>query len=266
MTPATPIAVIIPAHNAAATIAETVASLAAQTDKRFVAVVCDDGSSDTTYDEAHLALARHGLAGHIVRRASPGGPAVARNAAIRAVRADWYVMLDADDLAHPFRIESIRQAVLSCHGCAMVYHPATHREPDGSERVIDPGPPPLDLARGNPLTASAVAFSRAAWDRAGGFNEEPDLRGVEDWAMWLAVLTEGGAAYVPQSLTTYRAQPGSLSRGRSMEEYQRRYAALCRVTAPYLWWPRRRTLRQTVQRVLRWHQSEMAAAHASTAP
>ena len=42
------VSVIIPAHNAAGTIAETLASLRAQTSERWEAIVVDDGSSDQT--------------------------------------------------------------------------------------------------------------------------------------------------------------------------------------------------------------------------
>jgi succinoglycan biosynthesis protein ExoU len=96
------VAVIIPAHNSAATIDRAVASALAEREAEQV-IVIDDGSWDGT-----LAAAREADDGSgrlvLLRNDVAGGPAQARNLAIRAAQADWLCPLDADDYFRPGRL------------------------------------------------------------------------------------------------------------------------------------------------------------------
>jgi glycosyltransferase involved in cell wall biosynthesis len=88
------ISVVIPAWNAAATLAETLASVGAQTRPVDEIVVVDDGSTDATVAVARAAGAR-------VLRQARQGAAQATNAGIAASRGDLVALLDADDLWTP---------------------------------------------------------------------------------------------------------------------------------------------------------------------
>lgn len=83
--------VICAAHQSAATIGETLASVAAQTLAPGRVIVVDDGSSDSTGDIAAATGAE------VIRQAR-AGVAVAQNTAIAASRAPWLAFIDADDL------------------------------------------------------------------------------------------------------------------------------------------------------------------------
>jgi hypothetical protein len=85
------VSVIVPAHNAAATLPATLAALAAQdfTGAREIVVV-DDGSADDTAAIAERAGAI------VVRHASPRGAAEARNAGAAVARAEVLAFTDSD--------------------------------------------------------------------------------------------------------------------------------------------------------------------------
>jgi len=84
--------VIIPAFNAAATLARAIESVRAQSWPAFEVIVVDDGSIDATAEVA----CQFGSAVHLIRQAN-GGVSMARNAGAAAATGDWLAFLDADD-------------------------------------------------------------------------------------------------------------------------------------------------------------------------
>lgn len=91
--------VIIPAYNAAATLARAVESVRVQTWPAYEIIIVDDGSSD---DTASIAES-FGDAVRLIRQ-SNSGVAAARNTGARIATGDWLAFLDADDGYDPDRI------------------------------------------------------------------------------------------------------------------------------------------------------------------
>lgn len=86
--------VIIPAYNAAATIADVLAALRPQLRSGDHVLVVDDGSTDET--AARVRAATHSDTHFTLRTIPHGGPAAARNAGMRAATADILLFLGAD--------------------------------------------------------------------------------------------------------------------------------------------------------------------------
>jgi len=93
--------VVIPAYNAEKTIDACLESVFRQTafdliDEIFVV---DDGSKDHTSDIVKTFIAGHDM-GQIIKliRQENHGASYARNVAIKAAKADWIALLDADDI------------------------------------------------------------------------------------------------------------------------------------------------------------------------
>ena len=84
--------VVIPAFNAAATVADAVRAVVTQPLARdaFECIVVDDASSDHTADAAERAGAV------VVRLPRNQGPAAARNAGIQRARGEWIAFTDSD--------------------------------------------------------------------------------------------------------------------------------------------------------------------------
>lgn len=91
--------VVIPAFNAAATLARAIESVLAQSWAAHEIIVVDDGSGDAT-----AAIARgFGERVRLIQQAN-GGVSVARNTGAAAASGDWLAFLDADDWYAPDRI------------------------------------------------------------------------------------------------------------------------------------------------------------------
>ena len=114
------VSVIVPVYNASATIADTLESVAGQTEPPLEVVVVDDKSTDET-----AAIAR-GFASRlpdlkVISLASNGGVARARNAGIRIARGSLIAPLDGDDIWHPTYLEKMTRKVAERGRCAIVY-------------------------------------------------------------------------------------------------------------------------------------------------
>ena len=84
--------VIIPAFNAAATLARAIESVRAQSWPAHEIIVVDDGSTDATAEVAR----QFGDAVRLIQQPN-SGVSVARNAGAAAAMGDWLAFLDADD-------------------------------------------------------------------------------------------------------------------------------------------------------------------------
>jgi peptidoglycan/xylan/chitin deacetylase (PgdA/CDA1 family) len=239
--PMTPpaVSVIIPAHNAATTLAGTVASLQGQTWREWEAIIVENGSSDQT-----AAVAASCCAGDPRLRwcsRPTGGVSAARNAGLAQARHDWVLFLDADDWLRPSHLERLT-AHLAAHPELDAVHCGWARV-DADQHVLweELGPAEEDLyprlARTCAFAIHACVARRALIQEVGGF--DPSLRTGEDWDLWLRLARAGARfGHVPVALALYRARAGSASMNPrqlladSLEVLRRAYGPDPRVAHP----------------------------------
>lgn len=190
------LSVIVPAHNAAATIASCLASVRAQTRQADEIVVVDDGSTDGTAD--------------IVRAADPrvtvctqrhGGAAAARNEGARMSSGELLFFCDADLLLEPalfVRLEA-----------ALVAHPDAHFAYCGFRwggRTF--GMRPFDAAavKRNNYISTMSLIRRDAFP---GFDES--LARFQDWDLWLTMIGKGARGIGVPEVLFHVQQQGSMS-------------------------------------------------------
>ena len=94
--------VLIPAYNAEDTLVRALASLQAQSEPAWEAIVIDDGSSDRT-----LAVASQVIDSRVrvLRMSTHRGVSKARNLGLEHAAGEWIGLLDADDEWLPTRLE-----------------------------------------------------------------------------------------------------------------------------------------------------------------
>lgn len=217
--PAPLVSVIIPAYNAESTIAETLASVRAQTYQALEIIVVDDGSTDGTQDIVwKMASAEPRL--HVICQEN-GGVARARNAAIAAARGEWIATIDADDIWNPEKLErQVRVAMTSPLCPVLVY--SWCRRIDAEGRVTaDQGRPlhegmAFDQLLGfNFINNASNALVRTDAARAVGGYEEAfqafRAYGAEDIAFYLAIAERGPVAPAPGFLVGYRVTGKGMS-------------------------------------------------------
>ena len=198
------VSVVIPAWNAAATIGETLESIARQTLPPGEVILVDDGSTDATAEAAQSAHPEIR-----VFRQRQAGPAAALNRGMRECSGSLLAFLDADDLWVPRKLE-IQLAMLDGdpQADAVIGNMETFLCPsmnaETARRYRLPEKPQIARLLG------ALLVRRAAFDRVGAFAEDLRLGYSIDWfdrarAIGLRL------AIAEDTVFRRRIRPGSLS-------------------------------------------------------
>jgi glycosyltransferase involved in cell wall biosynthesis len=220
-----PIAVLIPSRNAAATIGETLESLAAQSHPAFEVLIVDDASSDGTLDVVNRFGSRLDL--RVLRLAENAGVAGALNQGLAQIGNRYVCRLDADDIALPTRLEK-QLAYLESHPdidvCSTwmeVFYPpldgrASHvlvkPEADASIKTA--------LIQYCALSHPACMLRRSFFDDVGVFDTRLDF--AEDYDLWCrGALLGKRYANLQQVLTRYRQHANQVGQQRRQLQYER---------------------------------------------
>lgn len=179
------LSVIVPAYNAAGTIASAIRSTTRALPRDAEVVVLDDGSTDGTAD-AIRALDDARV--RVISRPNRG-VAATLNDLLDATDSDLVARMDADDLVLPGRF--VRQLRAIDRGADAVFSTVVTW---GSGRPGLPRPSGiaaddfgLHLLLTNPVAHSTFLGRRAAIEDAGGYRDLP----TEDYDLWLRMSTRG---------------------------------------------------------------------------
>jgi glycosyltransferase involved in cell wall biosynthesis len=210
------VSVVIPAYNADPLLAETLASIEAQTYNDWEVIVADDASTDGTAGVVESFGGRFRL----VRSEVNEGPAGARNRALAAARGELVAFLDADDLWLPAYLErtvrlydescaqGMSVGIVSCD--AMLLGPEGHHERTYMELNGFPCPVTVAAMLVKNVVPPCALTRRSLVDEVGGFCLE--LFGTEDYDLWLRIMEAGHEVIsTPEPLVVYRIRPGSVS-------------------------------------------------------
>lgn len=199
--------VVIPAYNAQETLGETLDSVFAQTLAPVEVIVTDDGSTDGTtalleqYQHAHSTL-------RVIHQEN-AGTAAAYNAAIKASRTPWIVMVSADDFILPDHLFALEQTIaakphahiISPNGYYLEKGKRTLANPIDAHPYAGDSCTLEDLIEGC-FFAVGTAFTKEAFDAVGGF-----VLGfyAEDYLLFLEILASGYEhAYTGQATAVHR--------------------------------------------------------------
>jgi teichuronic acid biosynthesis glycosyltransferase TuaG len=206
------VSVVLPAWNAAATLAEAIVSVQAQEGPSWELIVVDDASTDTTGRIAAAAARADGRV-RLARLAVRGGAAAARNQGLMMARARRVAFLDADDLWLPGKLAA-QVAHMDDTGAGLSFTGYIFRRRDGVERRVHV-PDRIDhagLLEGNVIGCLTVMIDRV---RVGGPVVFPALERRQDFALWLRLLRGNDpAAGLDRVLAVHRRTAGSLSSAR----------------------------------------------------
>lgn len=211
------VSICIPAYNAERFLAETLASVRAQTFREWELIVVEDGSRDAAERIVNDFATSGPQPVRYLRHEQNRGLTTTRNTGIAAARAKWIAILDSDDLWTPEHLAACVQRTEVgdadlVHGGSVLFESDTGavletRAPDA--RAVAEFPLSLFENR-YVIQPSSVLLAKALWERVGGF--DPQFSHVEDREMWMRCARAGGRfAYTGRETCRYRKHGAAMS-------------------------------------------------------
>jgi glycosyltransferase involved in cell wall biosynthesis len=210
----------IPAYNRPQLLAETLASIAAQTaNVAYEVIVCDDGSLPQTA----ATVARFPTERFFYHRNTPSlGPVGNWNECLRRARGTWVMILHEDDTLYPWYLATVlpqlrEEVVAICTKVISGPTPPSISPPAEAAATATLAYPPRYFIKSAMTPFPGVLFSRAIATRLGGFDERAGP--LADYDFWYRLACAGlvkvvrivGAFYrVSDEQWTARAWPRML--------------------------------------------------------
>lgn len=203
------VSVVVPMHNSAAHIVETIRSVLDQTHANLEIVAVDDASSDAT-----VAIVE-GMADRrikIVRMETNGGAGRARNAGIDAASGDYLALLDSDDRWYPDKLEQ-QLRFMDRTGSAVCYTRYdlidAESEQIGQSGRLAASVTYEQLLRHCIIRTSSLLVDRRALAQPVHF---PEIRKRQDFVFFLRLLKQVPKADLLDEVTcSYRLHSGTVS-------------------------------------------------------
>lgn len=189
------VSVIIATYNRPKQLHRAIVSALGQTHPVLEILVCEDGRTNVcadivrSFDDPRI---RH-LPGSWT-----GMPAVPRNRGLLEAKGFWIGFLDDDDSWHPEKVKlQLQEAHRHNRGfIATAYTITQHNKKNRfSHHSFS------EFLRGNPVALSSVLVQRHLI--TSGFSENPKLRGLEDFHLWLQVATRNPCLRLESLLIDY---------------------------------------------------------------
>lgn len=190
------ISVIMGIYNCASTLVEALDSLYAQTYQGFKIILCEDGSSDDTYQVAADYAAKHDNI-ILIRNDRNRGLNYTLNHCLKYADTEYVARMDGDDISLPTRFEKEINFLDEHPEYAIVSAPMIYFDEQGEFGRGKGGYAPTKNAfiYGTPHCHAPCMVRREAYEAVGGYSVSPRLLRVEDYHLWLKMYALGYRGY-----------------------------------------------------------------------
>ena len=191
-------------------------SVLEQTFQNFEFIICDDGSTDGTWE---LLQQLYGNDSRIIliRNDKNHGLAFSLNHCLRFTSGEYIARMDADDISYSSRFEKQIRFLDAHPEYALVTTWADLFEDDGHVwgiRKVPTAPQKMDLLFGPPFIHAAMLMRASVLKDLGGYRICKETLRAEDYDLWMRMYSKGYQGYNLQE-TLYKICEGK-------EAYKRR--------------------------------------------
>jgi glycosyltransferase involved in cell wall biosynthesis len=195
------ISVVMPVHNALPFLDHSIRSILEQTLTNFEFIILDDASTDGSTELLQEWARRDGRIS-LHQSNEKLGLSGSSNAVVAKVRASIVARMDADDMAHPDRLQKQWEVMTGHPDVAVVGTLCVGIDAGGRE--VRPRDRWRLLRRSAliPFPHGSAMFRREVFDQVGGYDRKSD--GGEDQDLFLRMAARGKVVTLPDILYSYR--------------------------------------------------------------
>jgi len=202
------VSVIMPVYNGARYVEKAIDSVIGQTYPRVELIVCDDGSTDRTWEILKSYRKQYPTLIRIIRLPKNRGESVAANTAYAKAKGAYIARLDADDVAHRLRLE--RQVAYMQTHPGVIALGSQARVIDGSGRTLGHKSAPIGhdaiytaFAYINPMIHPSVMFRKSLLPKR-EYLYRSNFESTDDYHTYFELLNHGRFENLPDELVSYR--------------------------------------------------------------
>lgn len=187
------ISVLMGIYNCASTLVEALDSLYAQTYQDFKIILCEDGSTDNTYEVAQQYAGKHDNI-ILLRNERNMGLNYTLNRCLEQADTEYVARMDGDDISLPERFEKEINFLDEHPEFVVVSCPMIYFDKDGVFRVdtmARKNPTKMNLIYGSPFCHAPCMARTAAFKAVGGYSEAKRYLRVEDYNLWAKLYAAG---------------------------------------------------------------------------
>ena len=191
------VSVIMGIYNCADTLAESLDSLLVQTYQNFEIIMCNDGSTDNTFEIAKQYKDKYPDRIVLIENEKNMGLNYTLNHCLKYANGAYIARMDGDDISLPLRFEKEVSFLDEHPEYAIVSTPMIYFDENGDFRVCHGnGEPKLSsIARGTPFCHAPCMVRKEAYDAVSGYDVDSKKMRVEDWDLWIRMYSKGYKGY-----------------------------------------------------------------------
>lgn len=227
------VSVLMGIYNCAETLPQAVASIQNQTYPNWELILCDDGSTDNTYEVAQSLAAKDDRV-VLLRNEHNLGLNQTLNNCLEMATGIYIARMDGDDDCFPERFEK-QVALLESHPeFQITSSPMILFDENGEwgQTALPEFPTSANVVEGSPISHAPVMLRKECMEAVGGYTVDKRMLRVEDVNLWIKLYAAGYRCHnIQQPLYRMRNDQAALNRRKYIYRVNSTYVRLhgCRL-------------------------------------
>ena len=207
------------AYNSASTIAESIESILQQTFTDWEFIICDDGSTDNTFQIIQEYAAKYPGKIIAIQNERNSKLPYSLNHCLKRAKGEYIARMDADDRSYPDRLEKQLTYLLAHPEIDVVGTGMTCFDQDRitGERLPPKEPSPGIIGLGVPFFHATIMMKKSAYDALNGYSLKDYVLRCEDVDLWIRFFAKGFKGANLQESLYYVREDMAASRRRNFK-------------------------------------------------